>query len=770
MHAPISTIPPATGTVTTRRWIITGQVQGVGYRPFVYRIATGMGVCGWIRNQAGSVEIVGQGPAAILTKFAELLITDSPAIAEPCISDTETVPAIDSETFDIRESDSGVRPHIHVPVDYFICDDCLAELNDPNNRRFRYPFTNCTQCGPRYTLIHSLPYDRGNTSMADFPLCTTCRTEYNDPVDRRFHAEPVACPECGPQLAFVSKTARISDTADALEATRQALAEGLIVAVRGVGGYHLACDASNDDAISRLRKQKPRPRKPLAVLFPLSGSDGLDTVREYVLLRDEEEKLLKSPVRPVVLARKRPVARLSNHIAPRLDELGVMLPYSPLHYLLAKDFDGPLVVTSANISGEPVLTESADVEARLGHVADAFLHHDRPIVRPADDAVFRFNTNRMRLIRPGRGCAPIELSLPEALPCPVLAVGGHMKATIALGWEDRVVVSPHIGDMGTPRSLEVFIQVIEDLQTLYAVKAEAVVCDAHPGYTTNRWASESGLPVTRVFHHHAHASALTGEQLTNSSEPWIVFTWDGTGYGEDGTLWGGEVFIGYPGKWERKASLRSFSLPGGDQAGTEPWRSAAALCWEVDKQWTSPLEDTDIARHAWERRINCPLSSAAGRLFDAAASLTSVLHVASFEGQGPMYIEAISSSNGSALQLPVSTDDTGILRTDWEPLLDRLVDVHIPIEQRAADFHSTLAAAILEQAKAMRDKTGVSRVGLTGGVFQNRRLAEDACDRLKTAGFSVELPGRLSCNDAGISFGQIIEFLAMHKHSLIRDP
>jgi hydrogenase maturation protein HypF len=543
----------------------------------------------------------------------------------------------------------------------------------------------------------------------------------------------------------------------ALTAASLALTQGHIVAVRGVGGYHLVCDAGNDKAVMRLRERKARPHKPLAILFPFCGPDGLAGVRSEVELGEAEAEILRSPVRPIVLARRRTASSLSPYIAPGLNELGVMLPYSPLHYLLAKDFAAPLVVTSANISGEPVLTEPTSVERRLGHVADAFLHHDRSIVRPADDPVYRLSAGAMRPLRLGRGCAPLELTLPERLSRPLLAVGAHMKATVALAWEDRVVVSPHIGDMGTQRSLDVFRQLVADLQTLYAVTATAVVCDAHPGYATSRWAIGSGLPVTRVFHHHAHAAALVAEQAADG--PWLVFAWDGTGYGKDGTLWGGEALLGTAGHWERKASFRPFCLPGGDMAGREPWRSAAALCWEADYRWDPPVAGTELLRQAWERRLNTPQSSAAGRLFDAAASLTGLLHRASFEGQGPMYLEASSRAVGTALDLPLERDAEGILRSDWAPLLPYLSDVSQPIPERAADFHATLARVILRQAQLIREETGVARVGLTGGVFQNRQLVEQAVRLLESEGFSARLPSRLPCNDAAISYGQVIEYL-----------
>ena len=745
----------------TRRWVVTGQVQGVGFRPFVYRLARQLGIRGWVCNQTGSVEIVAQAPKGVLEAFAQALIRESPAIAKPSISLVETVAAIDAQDFDIRPSNPASPPRIHVPVDYFTCEACLAELNTPGERRYRYPFTNCTQCGPRYTLIRRLPYDRANTSMADFALCPACRAEYHDPGDRRFHAEPVACPACGPGLSFQDQTTLSMDMETALQAACRALARGDIVAVRGIGGYHLVCDARNDVAVLRLRERKPRPHKPLAVMFPCDGPDGLAGVRSEVELSGAEAEILGSPVRPIVLASRQADGTLSSHIAPGLSELGVMLPYSPLHHLLARDFAGPLVVTSANISGEPVLTEPAAVQRRLGHVADAYLHHNRPIVRPADDPVYRLNAGAMRPLRLGRGCAPLELVLPTRLSRPVLAVGAHMKATIALAWDDRVVVSPHIGDMGTQRSLDVFRQLVEDLQTLYAVTAEAVVCDAHPGYTTSRWAMDSGLPVTPVFHHRAHAAALVGEQSADG--PWLVFAWDGTGYGEDGTLWGGEALLGSPGQWQRKASFRPFHLPGGDQAGREPWRSAAALCWETDHPWDAPVTGTELLRHAWEHGLNAPQSSAVGRLFDAAASLSGLLHRASFEGQGPMYLEASSQSVGAPMELPLERDAQGILRSDWAPLLRCLSDAGRPVAKRAGDFHATLAGVILRQAQAIRDETGVRQVGLTGGVFQNRKLAEQAVELLETDGFVARLPARLPCNDAAISFGQIIEYLGSVK-------
>jgi hydrogenase maturation protein HypF len=466
-----------------------------------------------------------------------------------------------------------------------------------------------------------------------------------------------------------------------------------------------------------------------------------------------------------VLARKRPGFDLSALIAPGLDEIGVMLPYSPLHHLILSDFEAPLIATSANISGEPVLTDNADVEQRLGHVAAAFLHHDRPIERPADDSLYRIIHHRPRPLRLGRGTAPLELTLPVTLEAPVLAVGGHMKNTLALAWQDRVVVSPHIGDMGTPRSLAVFEQTVHDLQSLYGITATAVICDAHPAYATSRWAQRCGLPTHTVFHHHAHAAAATRlDALTGDS---LVFTWDGVGYGEDGTLWGGEALLGHPGHWQRFASFRPFHLPGGERAGREPWRSAAALCWETGQQWHGMPVTDPVLQQAWQRRLNTPQTSAAGRLFDAAAALTGLCTKASFEGQGPMLLEAACTVSAAPVTLPLSVTADGLWLSDWAPLLPVLLDGKRPVSERAAVLHASLADTLLLQARQARTQHGVNRIGLSGGVFQNRVLTEQAIVLLENDGFQVHLPEEIPVNDAGLSFGQVIEY-AMRPHNNVQ--
>jgi hydrogenase maturation protein HypF len=741
-----------------RRLWITGQVQGVGFRPFLFRLAQGLGLSGWARNTVGEVEVLVCGPAAALESFTTRVLAEAPAIAAPQLRRIEDWAGVAPAGFSILASEAGADPRIFVPPDYFTCAECLAELADVDDRRHRYPFINCTQCGPRYTLIRALPYDRANTSMDRFPLCEACRQEYEDPGDRRFHAEPVACPACGPGLQWVVPgQAPICATEDALEACVAALAAGRLVAVKGIGGYHLVCDATDERAIARLRRLKPRPTKPLAVMFPLAGADGLDAVRRATVPTGDEAALLYSPQRPIVLLRKRPGA-LPEVLAPGLAELGVMLPYSPLHALLLGDLQRPLVATSANISGEPVLTEGDDVEARLAHLVEGCLHHDRPIVRPADDPVWRTTGGRPRPLRVGRGGAPVEVPLAIPLARPVLAVGAHMKNTLALAWGQRCVISPHIGDMGSERSMEVFEQVAADLQALYGVRAEALVCDAHPGYATARWARRRGLPVTAVLHHHAHASALAAEMPADG--PLLVFAWDGVGYGGDGSLWGGETFLGRPGDWRRVASFRPFRLSGGERAGREPWRSAAALCWEIGHPWAACPDPEGLARRGWERGLNTPATSAVGRLFDAAAALTGLCLEAGYEGEGPMRLEAAlrdSDMGSGAVALPLAPDGEGVLRADWAPLVPVLLDASRPVAERAALFHESLALTAVAVYVALRGRHPVAAVGATGGVLQNRRLADRMTALFGAAGIELGLPARLPANDACISFGQVIE-------------
>jgi hydrogenase maturation protein HypF len=769
------TDPLHSARAAARRWVLSGVVQGVGFRPFVYRLARRYALGGWVRNRTGQVEVVACGAQHSLQAFARDLLALAPAISRPCIERVESLGAVAFEAFRILPSEARDAAEIHVPPDYFVCEACLAELSDPADRRYRYPFINCTQCGPRYTLIKALPYDRSNTSMAQFALCADCAHEYAEPLDRRFHAEPVACPACGPQLFFKQADREVRDTGSALEACVAALRDGLVVAVKGVGGYHLMCDAANAAALARLRERKPRPHKPLALMCP--DSADLEVLRRIVSPDPQEEALLRSPERPIVLVKAGRPGAIAAQIAPGLDMLGVMLPYSPLHHLLLNAFAAPLVATSANLSGEPVMTEAEQVEHRLAGVAQAFLHHNRPIVRPADDPVYRTIQGTARPLRLGRGNAPLELCLPVALEQPLLAVGGHMKATLCLAWGRRAVLSPHIGDMGTARSLEVFEQLVVDLQSLYGVRAARLVCDAHPGYATTRWARRQGLPLVEVQHHAAHAAALVGEQDTLPASDCLVFTWDGVGYGGDGQLWGGEALLGRPGRWRRVASMRPLRLPGAERAGREPWRSAVSAAWELGRETQArrlvsragspadPAGGYDLLRQAWQRGLNTPSSSAVGRLFDAAAALAGVCLTASFEGQGPMWLETLALDSGGVLTLPLESDTDGVMRSDWRPLMEAMMDASLSLGARAALFHDTLAGVVVQQALAVRETHSFEYVGLCGGVFQNRRLSEACVKGLNEQGMQVKLCRRLPCNDASISFGQVMEYALGEPHA-----
>lgn len=760
--------PHNSTAIIARKLLLSGKVQGVGFRPFIYRLAVTHHLSGWVKNCVGTVEIHIQGSKNNIDDFIADIFSKKPPLADPLLEEDKITDISTFEEFSILASNSLGENNISLPNDLFLCDECLSEINDPSDRRYRYPFTNCTQCGPRYTLINDLPYDRINTTMAKFKMCPSCLKEYEDPTDRRFHAEPIACPTCGPSLSLrINKDLNresirddVNDNETSLKFSIEALHHGKILAVKGIGGYHLICDANNTEAISRLRQRKVRPDKPLAVMFPSPVAMPFSYADKNVVLSEEDKKLLAHPARPILLVEKKSQNNLSDLVAPNLNEVGVMLPYSPLHHLITNDFNGPLVMTSANISGEPVLIENHDVENRLAHIADAFLHHDRPIKRPADDPVYKTIAGKARPIRTGRGTAPVEITLPFELDHPVLAVGAQMKNVITLAWKNRAVMSPHIGEMDSVRSLEVFENTVNDLQNLYKVRATTLICDAHPGYTTTRWANKQALPVKKIFHHHAHASAAYYE--CNTNDPIILFSWDGVGYGEDGTLWGGETFIGKPDQWQRVASMRPFNLPGGDKASREPWRSAAALCWEAGLKYEATFEQNDLVNQAWQRNINAPQSTSVGRLFDAAAALTDLRNHSSFEGQGPMELEALCKNRGNqdtgefiALSLE---GVNGILRTDWEPLVSAMLDISTSGNERAQLFHSSMANVILQQARTLRDIHDIHTVSFSGGVFQNSVLTKRAIKLLSCDGFKVCLPELIPVNDAGISFGQIIEY------------
>ncbi len=738
--------------------MIGGRIQGVGFRPFVCVLAGDLGIYGSVRNHGGGVEIIAAGEPARAALFLQRLLSEHPPIAYPEMVAEDACAPPSEPGFRILPSTGG-GPHGVLLPDQSVCPECLAEIARPGARRHRYPFTTCTQCGPRYTILVASPFDRATTSMAGFPPCAACAANYARPADRRFHAQTIACAACGPRLIWRGAAACADGNAAALDGAIAALRDGAIVAVKGIGGYHLLCDARNDAVVRRLRARKRRPTKPLAVLFPREGADELALLARHCAPDAAEAESLRSPSRPIVLVQRRSASDLSPALAPGVRELGALLPYSPLHELIAGGFGGPLVATSGNVGGEPVLTAAAEAEQQLGGIADAFLHHDRPILQQADDPVVRVIAGRARAVRLGRGNAPLEHALATALRTPVLALGGQQKVTLALGFGARVVVSPHLGDVGSARGLDLLEATAATLQRLYGVPARALICDAHDGYAGTRWAASQPLPAVLVAHHHAHAAAVAGEFPHEAR--WLCFTWDAAGRGDDGTLWGGEALLGRPGAWKRVATFRPFAPPGGERAAREPWRSAASLCWELGRDWAPEGLDVRLARHAWERRLNCPQTSAVGRLFDAAAALVGVVWQAGHEGEAAMALEALSAeAAGVPVPLPLGRRPDGMWQTDWAPLVPMLLDPARSPGERAAGFHASLVAALVDQAGAVRAEGGDFCVGLAGGVFQNRRLSEAVLTSLQQAGFRACLPQKFPCNDAGLSFGQVVEAAA----------
>lgn len=768
----------------TTKFVITGQVQGVGFRPFIYRMAKKNHLSGWVKNCSGEVSILVQGKEHNIEAFKQAILNQHPPLAQPVIDTIQTLEHASIDSFVIKESIRSQSAQHHIPPDFFTCNDCLDEISNPQERRYRYPFINCTQCGPRYTIIKDLPYDRPNTSLSSFPLCDACHVEYSNTLDRRFHAQPLACAKCGPELSFKPTsdktlteplTKKRPGNEASLKQAIEILTQGKILAVKGVGGYHLMCDATNEQAVQCLRERKHRPNKPLALMFSVSAKDELEQLNHYCIPSEAETKIISSPQRPIVLIKAKK-GLLAPSINPGLNEVGAMLAYSPLHYLLLKDFGLPLVATSGNLSGEPVLTDNTQAQTRLKTIADAFLQHNRPILRPADDTLIRVIQNKKRLLRIGRGFAPLELNLTFHLKKPTLAVGGQMKNTIALAWDNRVVISPHIGELDTKRSIEVFSQVIDDLCHLYRVKPEQVICDAHPDYYSSRYAKnyalKNNIPLISVQHHKAHASIVCGDFLLNDqslkdNKPWLVFSWDGTGLGDDQTIWGGEGFYGQPGNWQRVTSIKPFYLQGGDKAAREPWRSACSLLWS-SKEWETEqyLPDSErnlLAFQAWKKRINTIQTSSMGRLFDAASALLGLGENSSFEGQGPMQLEALITLAESESKIEFTPSalnlytKNNLLLADWSELLPLLLNHDVSIEQRAFDFHLKIAETLIAKAKKIKLIKGDFRVGLSGGVFQNKFLSEYILKRLKEENFEAYLPENIPYNDAGLAFGQIIE-------------
>jgi len=702
-----------------REFRVTGTVQGVGFRPFVYGLARRYGLVGFVLNDGGGVSIEAEGEAGALDAFAAALTDEAPGLARVESVQTRPLPTRGEHEFVIAPSAATGRTAL-IPPDVATCDDCLRELFDTGERRYRYPFTNCTQCGPRFTIVRAIPYDRPNTTMAGFPLCDDCRREYEDPGDRRFHAEPIACPVCGPQLSM------------ALERAVQLLRDGAIVAVKGLGGYHLACVAGDDQAVGRLRARKQRDQKPFAVMT--SAPDLL------VSLDAAELALLRSPARPIVLARRREGAAVADAVAPGTSWLGVMLPYTPLHHLLAADVGAPLVMTSGNRSDEPIAVSDDDARDRLGEIADAFLGHNRPIHRRCEDSVVRAGFP----VRRSRGYAPGSLPLPVAAARPVVAVGAELKSTFCVAREGAAFLSPHLGDLDTEAAYAAFRSDLELYLDMLGVTPEVIACDMHPDYLSTRWAHERAADPVEVQHHHAHAAACLAEH--GERGPALAVVFDGTGYGPDGTLWGGELLRCDLLEFERVAYLDPVALPGGAAAIHEPWRTAAAYLERAGRP--VPFPGWPALRPVLA--VNAPMSSGMGRLFDAAAAVLGVRDRVSYEGQAAIELEQLAGDE-AAEPYACGVEGGVIAGADLIAAGHDDLAAGRPRAQIAAAFHEGVAAAAASACAAAEDP---KLVVLSGGTFQNVRLLRSLRRRLEELGFRVLSHARVPPNDGGISYGQ----------------
>lgn len=749
-----------------RRIRVAGIVQGVGFRPFVFRVAKEAGLAGWVANDATGVTIELEGSAERIDDAQRRLVAEAPPLARITGIDARAVTPSGGDTFEIHPSGRNEPVDTQITPDSATCDACVAELFDPCNRRYRYPFLNCTDCGPRFTIACGVPYDRAATTMSPFTMCANCLREYRDPNDRRFHAQPNACPECGPKLRYRAAGEYEDIVADPLLAAAESLAAGAIVAVKGLGGYHLACRADDEAVVSRLRRRKHRAEKAFAILVA-----DLEAAREVAILSDDVGALLTSRARPIVLAPRLADAPIASAVAPHSAELGLLLPYTPLHHLLIGDAVArgipALVLTSGNVSDEPIAFSDDDALARLVGVADAFLMHDRGIRTRTDDSVARSvrvaGEARTLLLRRSRGFVPESVDLPVVAARSVLACGADLKNAFGLVKGRRVWLGPHIGDLETEASLHAYEHGITHLADLFDVTPEVVAHDLHPDFQSTRFAMRTGLPAIPVQHHHAHFAACLAEHGVVGPAVGVIY--DGMGLGSDGTVWGGEFLLGDLVGFERIGHLRTVPQPGGDRATREPWRMACAWLSESFGTAAPPASGLPerIGSDRWravaelaERRIAAPLTSSVGRLFDAVAALCRVRDEVSYEGQAAIELEAFAATDEDAYPLPIDTSGAR-LELDARPTIRAIVadlDAGVATPLVSARFHNALARATVAAAVTLSAEHNVSKVVLSGGVFQNRRLLERVSAGLADAGRSVLVPLRLPVNDGAIAFGQ----------------
>lgn len=744
---------------------ITGIVQGVGFRPFVYQLAHRYHLNGFILNNTSGVSIELEGEENAIKIFIEALQSDLPPLAR--IDSLENISGeyVGYTSFQILQSQTQNDKSALVSPDIAVCENCLQEMYDPKDRRYAYPFINCTDCGPRYSIMETLPYDRPHTSMQFFTMCEACLVEYTDPLDRRFHAQPISCPDCGPTLRLLGADGKeIGESDNAIELTANAIRKGRIVAVKGLGGFHLICDASNTKALEELRQRKQRPVKPFAVMFP-----DIDMIGKSAEISQKETILIRSKEKPIVIVQKKTDSLISHLVAPGIDRIGVFLPYTPLHHLLLKEMKIPLVATSANRSNEPIIRKSSELLEKLGSVVDLVLDHDRDILNANDDSVVQMAGSEKITLRMSRGYAPKSIKFPFKSKKKILAVGANQKNSMALIFDDTLIMSPYIGDMNSLEAFEYFERTLESFKRFYEFEPDVIVYDKHPEYMTTKWAKQLKIDQPKlecidVQHHYAHL--LSGMAEFRLQGKVLGFTFDGTGYGDDGTIWGGEVMIADNQHYERVVTVAPFRLLGGDKAIKEPRRSALSLLFEaytldeINEMKLSTLEqfskaEIDMLHHAWERGVNSPLCSSMGRLFDAVASFADIVHVSSFEGESGLLMEQHVDNNITKI-FPFDIND-GII--NLHPMIESMIQMKDK-KEIISIFFNTLVEMIFHIAT---EYPGLPLL-FSGGVFQNKVLVEKISRRCKSENISYYFQNEISINDGGIALGQAWYALHQDKH------
>lgn len=749
---------------------IAGIVQGVGFRPFVYNLAKIHQIFGWIKNTSSGIIIEVEGSEVNLNAFTAALSTNAPPLASIDKFLVTEQPYFGFREFEIITSQGNSVDFQPISPDISICADCEKEINDPQDRRYRYPFTNCTNCGPRFTIIKDIPYDRPMTSMQGFQMCPECLAEYKDPENRRFHAQPIACPNCGPSiwLETIENTTNNHENVPALvgemalQEARKMIKEGKIVAIKGLGGFHLACDATNVLAVKELRAKKLRVDKPFAVMMT-----NLDTVRQHCDLSELEQTYLESPAHPIILLEKKIESNIDQLVAPNQRTLGVMLPYTPLHILLLQQdsgFPGVLVMTSGNLSEEPICTDNLDAKSTLGSIADAFLMHNRDILIRTDDSVIQTFHGEQYPVRRSRGYSPYPVKLHRKSP-PVLATGGELKNTFCVTRDNYAFLSHHIGDLKNYESLKSFEDGIQHFEQIFRVLPNAIACDQHPDYFSTRYAIErskkENIKLVSVQHHHAHIASLMSEHGMEGKSPIIGVVFDGTGYGADGNIWGGEFLIANYLQYQRYSHLKYFPLPGGDAATKHPNRVSLGLLYSMGISWENATNtsssiceaDRTLVRSLLEKKINTPLTSSVGRLFDAIASLVGLRHSINYEAQAAIELEACIDQ-GESGTYHFETENGFI---DPKPVIEAIIaDLHtgLAINRISGKFHNSLALMVRNVCTEIRKENGISEVGLSGGVWQNISLLRKSVELLEKDGFSVLLHKKVPTNDGGIALGQ----------------